>query len=300
MRMSFVIAALILFSPQAYAAEENTLLPFTSDGCSMAPDRGWLTHRDWVQCCVNHDKAYWLGGTAPEKKNADIVFKQCLLSVGMKEVEAEVFYRAVERGGSPDLPTTWRWGYGWKTSRGYAPISEKEREQAKQYAKLLDLPIQVVIPDSKIREVLPLKNYCREDVLRRVAKRTGIKDPQALIMAAVETEFGRDAFQVFSPECKGGYFLVTFKKVIGGGRCHNDDYYNLPDQVEAMKAFGDCSFKNSAPAGPEAPPHPDSATSPATKNPRLTERITKRIIETLWPSSSREMESTAESARSQK
>jgi hypothetical protein len=31
---------------------------FTTDGCSMWPDDGW------VRCCVEHDVAYWCGGTS--------------------------------------------------------------------------------------------------------------------------------------------------------------------------------------------------------------------------------------------
>ncbi|HSF07446.1 MAG TPA: hypothetical protein VLG10_16825 [Methylomirabilota bacterium] len=35
---------------------------FTSDACSLWPDGAWPT------CCVDHDKIYWRGGTAEERK----------------------------------------------------------------------------------------------------------------------------------------------------------------------------------------------------------------------------------------
>jgi len=61
------VALLLLLWP-ALAAE---LKPFTTDGCSAFPD-GTPAHRDlWLNCCIQHDLAYWKGGTHTERLNAD-------------------------------------------------------------------------------------------------------------------------------------------------------------------------------------------------------------------------------------
>jgi len=52
---------------------------FTTDGCSGGMSWAWqtfvkpLTKTDipWRQCCVVHDRAYWMGGTWTDRRVAD-------------------------------------------------------------------------------------------------------------------------------------------------------------------------------------------------------------------------------------
>lgn len=80
--------------------------PFTTDGCSL-----WLD-RTWQACCVEHDKAYWCGGTADERKLADQALRRCLV-IRDHPWLGEIMYWGTRLGGHPWLPFPWRWGYGW-------------------------------------------------------------------------------------------------------------------------------------------------------------------------------------------
>ena len=85
---------------------------FTTDGCSRAPDDGW------VSCCVAHDIPYWCGGSEADREAADQFLKNCVNEKSFPV--GHVFYAGVLVGGSPWLPTPWRWGYGWEEwPRGY-------------------------------------------------------------------------------------------------------------------------------------------------------------------------------------
>lgn len=80
---------------------------FTSDGCSCWPDHVWL------ECCVEHDAAYWLGGSRRERKAADRALAECVRSKGYP-VLGELMYYGVRAGGVYWLPTPFRWGFGWE------------------------------------------------------------------------------------------------------------------------------------------------------------------------------------------
>jgi hypothetical protein len=42
----------------------------------------------------------------------------------------------VRIGGTPYLPTRFRWGYGWPWPRGYRALTPAELEQSRQYREL--------------------------------------------------------------------------------------------------------------------------------------------------------------------
>lgn len=227
-------------------AFENELLPFTSDGCSLAPDNDLVFgNGDWTKCCEDHDTKYWLGGTRDQKEKADKEFKQCLKNEGMNTAEVEVYYEAVVYGGSAFLPTTWKWGYGWKNSRGYEPLSKEDLEQAKPYLDLLKLPMKIATPSpllwfEKLFGSLTTKNFCKEDIINRIKKLTGIKDNKSFRIIRTDAPKGREGYQVFSTQCKGGYFYVEFLPSMAPDRCLLNNYYQMKDQIEKIEAIGEC------------------------------------------------------------
>jgi hypothetical protein len=85
---------------------------FTTDGCSMFPDDGW------VGCCVEHDFDYWCGGSSDDRTRADERLRQC---VAEKKSAALgwLMWAGVRVGGIPWSPFPWRWAYGWDCWRGY-------------------------------------------------------------------------------------------------------------------------------------------------------------------------------------
>jgi hypothetical protein len=98
---------------------QATALPdyrFTTDGCSR-----WLD-KPWLSCCVVHDITYWCGGSDDDREQADQFIMQCVNQKAA--LVGGIMYPGVRIGGSPWLPTPWRWGYGWKEwPKGYQKAS---------------------------------------------------------------------------------------------------------------------------------------------------------------------------------
>lgn len=114
----------------AGCAGRNGLKPFATDGCSLFPDRALIGSADWCGCCTQHDRTYWRGGTEQERAAADAMFHGCILKATGDKALADTMKAGVRAGGTPYLPTPWRWGYGWPADRGYAPLTPAERKQA--------------------------------------------------------------------------------------------------------------------------------------------------------------------------
>ncbi len=84
-------------------------IPFATDGCTGWSDK--VIHK----CCIVHDMEYWCGGSREDRKQADNRLRECAEAAYGEEsgpflgwmIEA-----GVTAGGSPDLKTSWRWGFG--------------------------------------------------------------------------------------------------------------------------------------------------------------------------------------------
>lgn len=130
MRLIFTLIFILILSFIVINLNAGTLKPFKSDGCSSFPD-GTMSEKDlWLSCCYQHDLAYWQGGTAMQRKQADTTLKLCVAKVG-KPVVANLMLAGVRVGGTPYLPTKFRWGYGWPYFRGYQSPTLAEHELIK-------------------------------------------------------------------------------------------------------------------------------------------------------------------------
>ena len=121
----FIFISCLFFSTILQA---DQLKPFKSDGCSAFPDGSLQQKQLWLSCCTLHDFAYWKGGTYDERLSADQALKKCVEKIGKPKVAA-LMLAGVRVGGTPYLPTTFRWGYGWTYPRLYDPLSEEEVQQ---------------------------------------------------------------------------------------------------------------------------------------------------------------------------
>ncbi len=130
-RLLLLILSITALAALAEAADQTALKPFTSDGCSMFPDGTLSQQQLWLECCTEHDKAYWAGGTYQQRKQADIALKQCVTAVGEPQI-AQLMLAGVRVGGSPYWPTQFRWGYGWPFGRGYQALSSLELAAVEQ------------------------------------------------------------------------------------------------------------------------------------------------------------------------
>ncbi|MGF6183941.1 hypothetical protein ABIB42_005001 [Massilia sp. UYP32] len=105
------------------------LAPFSTDGCSRFPDRSPGGGADWCGCCVAHDLAYWRGGSAGERLEADRALRSCVSAASHSPLLSRIMYAGVRLAGGPYLPTSFRWGYGWPYGRAYQPLDEREEAQ---------------------------------------------------------------------------------------------------------------------------------------------------------------------------
>jgi len=122
---------LILFTFQTNA---DDLKPFISDGCSSFPDGTFGQKKLWLACCQQHDFDYWKGGTYQDRLDSDKALKVCVAKVGQPEI-ALLMLAGVRVGGTPYLPTKFRWGYGWSYPRFYGELTKPELQQVKKLIK---------------------------------------------------------------------------------------------------------------------------------------------------------------------
>ena len=90
-------------SPSGAALQLN---PFTTDGCSMYPDGGWL------ECCIAHDIDYWCANQRTSRVAADRSLKACVADHS-NALNGQLTYLGTRLFGHSALPFSWRWGYGY-------------------------------------------------------------------------------------------------------------------------------------------------------------------------------------------
>ncbi|MEO0345684.1 MAG: hypothetical protein AAF229_05455 [Pseudomonadota bacterium] len=126
------VPGLILMLFITSCSSEPELKPFTSDGCSLFPDRSIISEADWCSCCFEHDIAYWRGGTKAEREAADAALRDCVTGKTGDAAFGRLMYDGVRVGGSPYFLTWYRWGYGWPFERKYQALTEAETAQSKR------------------------------------------------------------------------------------------------------------------------------------------------------------------------
>jgi hypothetical protein len=141
------------------SSPDSVIAEFTTDGCSGGLSVGWDhfarqagffrdrhgTQPPWENCCVEHDRAYHVGGgaglTAAQsfavREQADDELRACVISTatgrrarlaaeyGLDEEQVAELYKtiatsmhlSVRLGGMPCTGLSWRWGYGWPDCR---------------------------------------------------------------------------------------------------------------------------------------------------------------------------------------
>jgi hypothetical protein len=110
----------------AACSSSDSLNSFTTDGCSLFFDRSPFGKADWCHCCVAHDLAYWRGGSEEARLNADKELSACVLKATGSDVLANSMYAGVRMVGTPYMPTSFRWGFGWPFGRGYEPLTPED------------------------------------------------------------------------------------------------------------------------------------------------------------------------------
>lgn len=66
-------------------------------GCTLSPDLA-------RQCCLEHDVAYWVGGTEQDRLTADLELAACMALYGVPEGVVWAYLRAVRELGGAHWP----------------------------------------------------------------------------------------------------------------------------------------------------------------------------------------------------
>lgn len=126
-----ILTTLLFFSFSTHAFDGYNytaeIEPFTTDGCSVSPEGTPSDKSAWLHCCINHDIAYWVGGSRAKRKAADRSLNACISQAGYPRI-GTLYYLAVRNGGSPWLSTPWRWGYGWPYRQGYRQLTLEQKK----------------------------------------------------------------------------------------------------------------------------------------------------------------------------
>lgn len=111
------------FAPEKFGLSFRGQPEFTTDGCSGGITWFYRTflRRDppWERCCEEHDTHYWRGGSWLDRLKADIGLYECMCHK-TTPLRAWIYFIGVRIGGTPWLPTTYRWGYRYDWPRGYS------------------------------------------------------------------------------------------------------------------------------------------------------------------------------------
>lgn len=95
---------------------------FVTDGCSGGLTRLWKKLRGidppWNDLCKEHDRDYWQGGTVEQRRESDRRLMSGVVDNG-HPIWAFFMWCCVRVGGVPWLPTSWRWGYGYRWPRRF-------------------------------------------------------------------------------------------------------------------------------------------------------------------------------------
>ena len=125
--LSLLAATLLLAACATPGHSPTTLRPFTTDGCSLFPDRSADGKKDWHCCCVQHDRRYWRGGQAAcgcrPTRNCAPAWPT---PRAMRACAGDVCRCALRLGALADELPLGLWLGLWA---GYAPLTEAEQRR---------------------------------------------------------------------------------------------------------------------------------------------------------------------------
>lgn len=227
----------------SYQNIDNYLRPFKTDGCSSVSPDGTLGRPTlWQHCCVDHDIAYWKGGTLQEKNDADETLNQCVSEV-FSGIYGRAMQVAVYIGGSPRYHTGYAWGYGWNHIRGYHELSESDQREIERMMPT-DPHGQEVVSIEFDKERIPSKNdnICLDEIQDHIEKSLNISDIKILETTQALSFLNR-VYVVETSACEGR-FKVTLNNFVSFKECKEIPFKNQwNSKIKKVEAFGKCADK---------------------------------------------------------
>lgn len=111
------------------SAQAEELLPFETDYCTGYPEGTWSQPELWKHCCLEHDLYFWAGGTKAERRQSDVLLKECVEETG-EYFQAQLIYWAVSAGSySPIKFSDKKWNYGWPMRTTLRSLTSQDIDQ---------------------------------------------------------------------------------------------------------------------------------------------------------------------------
>lgn len=109
---------------------KNSAVEFVSDGCTWFPDG------NYVDCCVQHDREYYAGGSWRERWRSDKKLFQCIAAKPKfyNKLVAPIAWLGVRVGGVSWLNARFSWGFGKRkqpVKRKNPPAKDAKRTNKK-------------------------------------------------------------------------------------------------------------------------------------------------------------------------
>lgn len=121
--IKLLLLAFIIINPVLIFAQSEAPEPFLTDYCTGYPE-GTLEHPHlWKHCCLEHDLYFWAGGSHEDRKDSDLLLRECIQDTG-EEFQAKLIYWAVTAGAySPIKFSNKKWNYGWSDRHQHRKLS---------------------------------------------------------------------------------------------------------------------------------------------------------------------------------
>lgn len=169
-----------------------------TDGCTLTEG---LAKGTFTQCCVEHDFAYWVGGTSQQKNQADAALINCIRSKGASKFTVGTWQVMLTNFGDNF------WGRQWSPPRGNTPLTPEEWAQVRAKSGVFKNQIPIVQSYNKNAD-------CPAQLENRFRSDTGLTHPQSVscyrLINNVPNSSDR-ALLIYSKECAQGYFTYEYQ-----------------------------------------------------------------------------------------
>lgn len=96
------------------AQKSPPIHPFQTDQCTF------FIEGNWSECCIQHDREYWKGGSLKLRDQSDKKLKDCFDKKGHRILSSLVYW-AVHLGHYSPIKSKFKWGWGLDSSLQFEP-----------------------------------------------------------------------------------------------------------------------------------------------------------------------------------